>query len=265
MSVDRFTGGLPAVAPSPGTSFTDLLRSLDLAPEWKGSGAVGSVQAPEGTTVLALRYADGVVMVGDRQATEGHLVAHRRIQKVFRADNYSTVAISGTAGLAVEMVRLFQTELEHYEKLEGTRLSLDGKATYLARMVRSQLPMVFQGLVVVPLFAGFEEASREGRLYTFDVVGGRYEEQDFGATGTGGRDAKSFLRGAYREGFDEPTALNVAIQALIAASEEDTATGGPDIQRGIFPNVVTVTSAGYREVPEDQVGAISSAALEAVR
>jgi proteasome beta subunit len=265
MSSERFTGGLPAGAPSPGTSFTDLLRSLDLVPEWKPSGAEGPVQAPEGTTVLALRYADGVVMVGDRQATEGHLVAHRRIQKVFQADSYSAVAIAGTAGLAVEMVRLFQTELEHYEKLEGARLSLDGKATYLARMVRSQLPMVLQGLVVVPLFAGFDEVEAVGRLYTFDVVGGRYEEQDFGATGSGGRDAKSFLRGVYRDGLDDGAALDVALRALIAASEEDTATGGPDLQRGIFPNVVTVTSIGYREVPEEQVAAISSAALESVR
>jgi proteasome beta subunit len=267
MSVDRFTGGLPAGAPAPGTSFTDLLRSLDLAPEWSGGsgGGGGSLTVPEGTTVLALRYASGVVMVGDRQATEGHLVAHRRIQKVFQADTYSAVAISGTAGLAIEMVRLFQTELEHYEKLEGARLSLEGKATYLARMVRAQLPMVFQGLVVVPLFAGFDEAEQQGRLYTFDVVGGRYEEQDFGATGSGGRDAKSFLRGAYEEGLDEQAALEVALRALITASEEDTATGGPDAHRGIFPNVVTVTVEGFREVPEEQVAVISAAAMEATR
>jgi len=265
MSVDRFTGGLPAGGPAPGTSFTDLLKSLDLSPEWNVGGAGGQVQAPEGTTVLALRYSEGVVMVGDRQATEGHLVAHRRIQKVFQADAFSAVAISGTAGLAIEMVRLFQTELEHYEKLEGARLSLEGKATYLARMVRAQLPMVFQGLVVVPLFAGFDESAQVGRLYTFDVVGGRYEEQDFGATGSGGRDAKSFLRGAYADGLAEPDALSVALRALISASEEDTATGGPDIQRGIFPNVVTVTSAGYREVPDEQVAAISATAMEAMR
>jgi proteasome beta subunit len=265
MSVDRFTGGLPAGAPAPGTSFTDLLRSLDLAPQWKAGGGEGSVLAPEGTTVLALRYADGVVMVGDRQATEGHLVAHRRIQKVFQADGYSAVAISGTAGLAIEMVRLFQTELEHYEKLEGARLSLEGKATYLARMVRAQLPMVLQGLVVVPLFAGFDEATQEGRLYTFDVVGGRYEEQDFGATGSGGRDAKSYLRGAYAEGLAESEALEVGLRALVSASEEDTATGGPDVQRGIFPNVVTVTAVGFREIPEEQVASISATAMESMR
>lgn len=265
MSVDRFTGGLPAGAPAPGTSFMDLLRSLDLTQDWTGAKAGGRVQVPEGTTVLALRYSDGVVMVGDRQATEGHLVAHRRIQKVFQADEFSAVAISGTAGLAVEMVRLFQTELEHYEKLEGARLSLEGKATYLARMVRAQLPMVFQGLVVVPLFAGFDESTREGRLYTFDVVGGRYEEQDFGATGSGGRDAKSYLRSAFADGLDEATALSVGLRALITASEEDTATGGPDMQRRIFPNVVTVTASGYREVEDEQVAAISATVLEAMR
>ncbi len=186
-------------------------------------------------------------------------------RRSFRRTSYSAVAISGTAGLAVEMVRLFQTELEHYEKLEGTRLSLDGKANYLARMVRSQLPMVFQGLVVVPLFAGFDEASSLGRLYTFDVVGGRYEEDDFGATGSGGRDAKSFLRGAYRPGLDEPAALDVALRALIAASEEDTAHGRSRYSARHLPNVVTVTASGYREVPEEEVATISAAAMEAVR
>jgi proteasome beta subunit len=265
MSSGLFTGGLPMDAPSPGTSFTDLLKSLDLAPQWTGIRSETIVRAPEGTTVLALRYGDGVVMVGDRQATEGHLVAHRRIQKVFQADGYSAVAISGTAGLAVELVRLFQTELEHYEKLEGVRLSLDGKATYLARMVRSQLPMAFQGLVVVPLFAGFDETAGQGRLYTFDVVGGRYEEQDFGATGSGGRDAKSYLRGAYREDLAEGDALQLALRALIAAADEDTATGGPDLQRGIYPNVVTVTADGFAEVADEQVAAISAAALEDLR
>ncbi len=251
-------------APSPGTSFSDLLRSLDLAPNWVPATGDGRLRAPEGTTVLALRYAEGVVMVGDRQATEGHLVAHRRIQKVFPADRFSAIAISGTAGLAVEMVRLFQTELEHYEKLEGVRLSLDGKATYLARLVRQQLPMVFQGLIVVPLFAGYDEVDRQGKLFTFDVVGGRYEEQDFGATGSGGREAKAYLRTAYRDGLSRAESLDVALKALIAAAREDTATGGPDLQRGIYPNVITVTAEGYAEIEETEVADISSAAMEDV-
>ncbi len=250
--------------PPPGTSFTSLLESLQLAPRWQ-LPAGELVSAPEATTVLALRFANGVIMVGDRQATEGYSVAHRRIQKVFPADGFSAVAISGTAGLAIELVRLFQTELEHFEKLEGTRLSLEGKATYLARMVRGQLPMVFQGLVVVPLFCGFDESDGVGRLYTFDVVGGRYEEQDFGATGSGSREAKAYLRSHFQPDLDEEQALGVGLAALVAAAAEDVATGGPDLHRGILPNVVTVTAAGYAEVEDSRVEAASAAALEAVR
>jgi proteasome beta subunit len=215
--------------------------------------------------VLALRYADGVVMAGDRQATEGHLVAHRHIQKVFQADAFSTVAIAGTAGLAVEMVRLFQVELEHYEKIEGTRLSLEGKANFLARLVRGQLPMAFQGLVVVPLFAGFDSLEGRGRLFTFDVVGGRYEEQEFGSTGSGSRLAKSYLRTSYRPDMSRTDALGAAVQALVAAASEDTATGGPDLRRGILPTVFAIDENGVSAVGDDELGGIAEAALENVR
>jgi len=249
----------------PTSSFTDLLQSLGLEPKWSIPDGGGALEAPIATTVLALRFADGVVMVGDRQATEGHLVAHRTIRKVFEADRFSAVAISGTAGIAVDLVRLFQTELEHYEKLEGTRLSLDGKATYLGRMVRQQLPLVFQGLVVVPLFAGYDESDKIGRLYTFDVVGGRYEEREYGATGSGSRDAKAYLRSAYAPELDEAGALEVGVRALVAAAQVDTATGGPDLARGILPNVVTVTERGFEEIDEDVVGDLASAALETIR
>lgn len=247
-------------------SFTEMLASLDMVPNWEGaaSGHPG-LDAPVATTVLALRFDGGVAMLGDRQATEGHLVAHRRIQKVFEADRLSAVAISGTAGIAIDLVRLFQTELEHYEKLEGNRLSLDGKATYLGRMVREQLPLVFQGLVVVPLFCGYDEDERTGRLYTFDVVGGRYEEQDYGATGSGGRDAKAYLRSAYRPDLDEGTALDIGVRAIVAAAQEDTATGGPDLARGILPNVVTVTEDGFVEVESDRIAAMASTALGDIR
>ncbi len=259
--------GLPLEAPPPGSSFTDLLRSYDLTPSWDvppGSARL-DLPAPEATTVLAIRFAGGVVMVGDRQATEGYSVAHRRIQKVFAADGYSAVAISGTAGLAIELVRLFQTELEHYEKLEGVRLSLDGKATYLARMIRSQLPMAIQGLVVIPLFCGVDETTGTGHVFTFDVVGGRYEENDFGATGSGSREAKSYLRTVYRADLDEAPAIDIAMQALVAAAEEDVATGGPDIRRGIYPNVVVVTPDGLRDLPTDETAAAAGRALEVVR
>jgi proteasome beta subunit len=259
--------GLPLETPPPGSSFTDLLRSYDLSPTWNvpGGASHAGLPAPEATTVLALRFASGVVMVGDRQATEGYTIAHRRIQKVFAADGYSAVAISGTAGLAIELVRLFQTELEHYEKLEGVRLSLDGKATYLARMIRSQLPMAFQGLVVVPLFCGVDETTGLGHVFTFDVVGGRYEEEDFGATGSGSREAKSYLRTVYRDDLDAAGAVDVAMQALVAAAEQDVATGGPDIRRGIYPNVVTVTSEGLQDLSEEETAASAQRALEVVR
>jgi proteasome beta subunit len=204
-------------------------------------------------------------MAGDRQATEGYLVAHRQIQKVFSTDRFSAVAIAGTAGLAIEMVRLFQTELEHYEKIEGTRLSLDGKATFLSRLVRNQLPMAFQGLAVVPLFAGFDEITSIGRVFSFDVVGGRYEENDYGSTGSGARLAKSYLRGAFHPDGTEQVAVETAVGALVAAADEDTATGGPDLIRGILPNIVAIDADGIRDVDQDLIRAAAELALGGVR
>jgi proteasome beta subunit len=220
------------------------------------------VSAPEGTTVIAFRYADGVVMAGDRRATAGNLIAHRNVQKVFPADALSAVAISGTAGIAIELIKLFQTELEHYEKMEGRRLSLEGKANYLASMIRRQLPMAFQGLVVIPLFCGFDQEAGRGRLYSFDVVGGRYEEAEYAAAGSGGRDARLYLRTAHRPDIDEAASVRLAVEALVAAAEEDTATGGPDLRRGIFPTVVAVTEDGVKELPDEVVGEASRAVME---
>lgn len=245
--------------------FTELLAAFGHASRLVGvSGDTTTLPAPEATTVLALRHAGGVVMIGDRQATEGSSVANRRMRKVFPADDYAAVAVSGTAGLAVEMVRLFQTELEHYEKLEGTRLSLEGKANYLSRMVRSALPMAMQGLVVVPLFAGYDVRSAEGRLFTFDVVGGRYEEIAFGATGSGGREAKSYLRAAYDAGLTVEAAIDLGLRALIAAAEQDVATSGPDFDRSIMPMVVVVDADGYREIPDGDVETIALTARTTV-
>jgi proteasome beta subunit len=252
-------------APSPGSSFTDLLDSLGAKPVLSLPAGEKPPSAPEGTTVLALRHEGGVVMAGDRRATEGHLVAHRRIRKVFPADRYSAVAIAGTAGLAIEMVRLFQVELEHYEKIEGVRLSLEGQASFLARLVRGQLPMAFQGLVVVPLFAGYDQRDGKGRLYSYDVVGGRYEEVDFGSTGSGSRLAKSFLRTVYREDMSGDEASEVAVKALVAASQEDTATGGPDLRRGIYPTVLRISETGVEELPDDVIAPWAVAAVDQIR
>ena len=250
--------------PVPGASFTDLLDSLGARPTWTTQPGEKAPSAPEGTTVLALRFDNGVVMAGDRRATEGHLVAHRRIRKVYPTDRFSAVAIAGTAGLAIEMVKLFQVELEHYEKIEGVRLSLEGKASFLARLVRGQLPLAIQGLAVVPLFAGYDEREHKGRLYSYDVVGGRYEETDFGSTGSGARLAKSFLRTTYREDLTPEEAADLAVKALVAAAQEDTGTGGPDLIRRIFPNVVRIDSEGVGELNDDVVGPLAENAVESI-
>lgn len=256
---------LPVGAPLPGSSFSDFLTSMGAAPTWAIPPGSAPLEAPEGTTVLAIRYRDGVVMAGDRRATEGHLIAHRYIRKVFPADGYSAVAIAGTAGLAVEMVKLFQVELEHYEKIEGHRLSLDGKANFLARLVRNHLPMAMQGLVVVPMFAGYDHLESTGRLYTYDVVGGRYDEQNYGATGSGARLAKSYLRTVFRDDIDRDGAVRAAVEAMIAASEDDTATGGPDLLRGIYPTVFAIDVDGVTEASDDEIGTVAEAAIEASR
>lgn len=252
---------LPLSTVVPTSSFLSLLEQSGLAPQWSVPAGQSVIEIPEGTTILAIRYADGVVMAGDRRATAGNVIAHRRMKKVYPADEYSAVAISGTAGMALELIRLFQTELEHYEKIEGTRLSLDGKANYLARMVRGNLPLAFQGLGVVPLFCGFDEAGQTGRLYTFDVVGGRYEEQDFAATGSGGSEARAFIKGVYEADLSEERALAIAVEALVAAAEEDAATGGPDLRRGIYPNVVVVNREGITEVDEGRMETVATAVL----
>jgi proteasome beta subunit len=252
-------GGEPTLADmlrlpvnGPGASFSDVLKSHspDLLP---GRDLKGHVEAPEGTTVLALRYKDGVVVAGDRRATEGFQIAHRSIEKVFAADDMSAVAIAGAAGPAVEMVRLLQTELEHYEKVEGERLSLEGKANKLSQMIRANLPAAMQGLMVVPLFAGFDESRAHGRIFKYDVTGGRYEEDDYHASGSGGKDARSSLKKRYRADLSLEDAIKFGIEALFDAADEDVGTGGPDLMRGIFPTVAVISAEGMREIPEDDI------------
>jgi proteasome beta subunit len=210
---------------------------------------------PHGTTIIGLKFDGGVVMAGDRRATEGYSIADERIEKVFAADDYSAVSIAGVAGQATEIVRLFQTELEHYEKVEGERLSLEGKANRLAQMIRSNFPMAMQGLVVVPLFGGYDERRAEGRLFRYDATGGRWEEEDFMSTGSGGKPARSTLKKRYRPGLSRDDAVRVAVEALRDASEEDVATGGPDPVRGIWPSVKVITSDGVEALGDDEMRA----------
>jgi proteasome beta subunit len=271
---------LPLFPPEsdPGPDFVGLLRQAGAMPGKGGqsteaaalvaasqaaaSHVAGSqATAPHATTVVALRYADGVIMAGDRRATMGNIIAHRSMEKVFAADRYSAVAIAGSAGMAVEMVKLFQVQLEHYEKVEGTTLSLEGKANQLAQMVRQNLGLAMQGFVVVPLFAGYDTARGIGRIFSYDATGGHYEDTDFQATGSGGRDARSTIKLGWREGLSRDEAVDLAIRSLYEAADEDSATGGPDLVRGIYPLIAVVDAEGYQLAAEEEVATRFSALI----
>ena len=252
------SGRLPAHFHAAGSaSFSDFLATA--APELLPSRRAvptGVLDTPHGTTIVAVVHTSGVVMAGDRRATMGNIIAQRDIEKVFPADEFSVVGIAGTAGLAVEMVRLFQVELEHYEKMEGHVLSLDGKANRLSTMIRGNLAMAMQGLAVVPLFAGYDLDGAVGRIFSYDVTGGRYEEHSFHSVGSGSTFARSALKKRYRDDVDEAGAVKLAVDALYDAADDDSATGGPDLSRRIFPVVMTVTDEGARRLPEPEVGTV---------
>jgi proteasome beta subunit len=261
LSIDRSAAGhgILGYATSPGSSsFAEFVSaaSPNLLPGRLGDYAT----APHGTTIVAAIYNDGVVMAGDRRATAGNLIAQRDIEKVFAADDYSLVGIAGVAGLAVEIVRLYQVELEHYEKIEGTQLTLDGKANRLATMIRGNLGEAMQGLAVVPLFAGFdldaEDASAAGRIFSFDVTGGRYPEQYFHSVGSGSLFARGALKKLWRPGLDRAEAIRVVVESLYDAADDDSATGGPDITRRIYPVVMTATASGADRVENEELDRI---------
>lgn len=216
-----------------------------------------ALEAPHGTTIVSAVFSGGVVLAGDRRATMGNVIAQRDIEKVFQADDYSAVGIAGTAGIAVEMVRLFQLELEHYEKIEGAQLSLEGKANRLSTMIRGNLGMAMQGLAVVPLFAGYDLDHGRGRIFTYDVTGGRSEERGFAATGSGSVFARGALKKLYRDALTAEQASTLVVQALYDAADDDSATGGPDLARGIFPIVAVVTEDGFRRLSDEEVSEIA--------
>jgi len=249
---------LPLFAPGvdPGASFVELLRQVSPAAVPPVVQATGTpFDITHATTVVAIRSADGVVMAGDRRATAGVAIANRRIEKVYAADEHSGVAIAGAAGPAVEMVRLFQVQLRHYEKVEGEQLSLEGKANQLAQMVRANLPAAMQGFVVVPLFAGYDHRRRRGRVFSYDATGGKYEEADYMANGSGGVHAKNWIKAGWSEGMASDEAVALGIRALFAAADEDAATGGPDLVRGIYPMVAIIDADGFRLLDDEDVAA----------
>lgn len=259
---------LPLFSPTedPGPSFLGTLEKVGLSPfsirDWPRISNE-KIQVPHGTTIVAFKYQDGVVMAGDRRATEGNFIAHRRIEKVFPADKYSGVAIAGAAGPAIEMVRLFQTQLEHYEKVERVTLSLEGKANQLGQMIRANLPMAMQGLAVVPLFAGWDLIRSAGRIFAYDITGGRYEEVAFQTTGSGGRDAKGTIKAGLKgDLISREDALNLAVSALTEAADEDSATGGPDPQRGIYPVVATISVNGFERVEDEEIALIAQTVFQ---
>ena len=246
----------------PGPNFAELLRRVGLEPPTPRSSLEGTLTVTHGTTCVAVRFADGVIMAGDRRATSGNLISHRAIEKIFAADRHSGVAIAGAAGPAMDMVKLFQLQLEHYEKVEASALSLEGKANQLSAMVRNNLPAAMQGLAVVPLFAGFDLARGNGRLFQYDVTGGRYEEYDHAATGSGSMHAGTVIKLGFREGMSREDTLDLAINALFTAADDDSATGGPDIVRGIYPTMATITANGFDRVPDAEVADRFNALIE---
>ncbi len=249
-------------ADDPGSNFPELLRKVGLG---DGAEHSGRVDVPHATTCVALRFTDGVVMAGDRRATSGNLISHRAMDKVVQADRYSGVAIAGAAGPAMEMIRLFQLQLEHYEKVEGSVLSLEGKANQLSMMVRGNLPAAMQGMVVVPLFAGYDLRRDVGRLFAYDVTGGRYEEREYVATGSGSLHAGTVIKVGYRSGMTRDDAIDLAVRSLWEAADADSATGGPDALRGIYPIVAPVTADGWGQIDDDDLATRFQRIAEEVR
>jgi proteasome beta subunit len=255
VSLGPDAGRLPAAYLAAGSSsFTDFLgaHAPHLLPSRRPLPS-GSFEAPHGTTIVSSTFAGGVVMAGDRRATMGNIIANRDMEKVFAADEYSAVGIAGTAGLAIELVKLFQVELEHYEKIEGALLSLEGKANRLAAMIRANLGMAMQGLSVVPVFAGYDLERSGGRIFSYDVTGGCYEEKDHHSVGSGSLFARGALKKLWRPGLSADEAVAVSVEAIYDAADDDSATGGPDLGRRIWPTVAVVDEVGVRFVPDDEL------------
>ena len=253
------TGRLPdAFTMSGSSSFSEFVGRVapELLPGRRPLPPGTSVEAPHSTTIVALEFAGGAVMAGDRRSTMGNLIANRDMEKVFAADEYAVIGIAGTAGLAIELVKLYQVELEHYEKIEGTLMSVEGKANRLASMIRAQLGLAMQGLAVVPLFAGYDVDDGGGRIYSYDVTGGCYREHDHHGVGSGSLFARGSMKKLWRPGLDADVAVRVALEALYDAADDDSATGGPDLSRRIWPTVAVVDVEGVRFVSEGSLSGL---------
>ena len=273
MGADSYPGQVPGVYLSAGmSSFADFLEAAAPGLLPRVSGAAGALPSdgaaavvrdlPHGTTIVAAAFEGGVVLAGDRRATAGNMIMQRDIDKVFRSDEFSGVAMAGVAGVGIELIRLFQVELEHYEKLEGHALSLEGKANRLASLVRGNLGGAMQGLVFVPLFCGYDEDTGVGRIFSYDVAGGRYEEHRFHSIGSGSVFARGSLKKLYREDLSEQECVTALVQALYDAADDDSATGGPDVTRRIYPVVATITAVGFERLTAEAAGEYARTVIE---
>lgn len=265
---EGFEGGrLPGAYMSAGTSsFTEFLSAVspELLPGHNLPTSTGGTEhlTPDATTIVALTFPGGVVLAGDRRATQGNVIANRDMDKLYRTDEFSAVAIAGSAGIGIELARLYQVELEHYEKMEGRALSLEGKANKLAQMIRGNLGMALQGFVVVPLLVGYDENSEQGRVFSYDAVGGRYEEHRYHSIGSGSVYARGSIKKLYKEDLSETNAVEVALESLYDAADDDTATGGPDLHRKIYPLVDVITEDGHRRMDTDEVAELATRVVE---
>lgn len=251
-----------------GSSFGELLMGQfpHLLPEFPGLAAQpGEVRVAHGTTVLGMRFADGVMVAGDRLATMNYMVGSRDIQKVYATDDYSLMAIAGAAGPSIEMARLLRVQFEHYEKIEGETLELEGKANTLSGLIRQNLPAAMQGLVVVPIFAGYDRRRRIGRVWKYEITGARFEEQEYDSVGSGSIFAKESLKKRWQAGASREQALRMAVEALTDAADEDRATGGVDVLRGIYPTIKTCTAAGIEEVADAEIAGVYQQLMESRR
>jgi proteasome beta subunit len=273
VGADSYPGQVPGVYLSAGmSSFADFLEAAAPGLLPRVSGAAGALPSdgatavvrdlPHGTTIVAAAFEGGVVLAGDRRATAGNMIMQRDIDKVFRSDEFSGVAMAGVAGVGIELIRLFQVELEHYEKLEGHALSLEGKANRLASLVRGNLGGAMQGLVFVPLFCGYDEDTGVGRIFSYDVAGGRYEEHRFHSIGSGSVFARGSLKKLYRDGMSASDAVLACMQALYDAADDDSATGGPDVTRRIYPVVATITADGFERLTDEAAGEYARTVIE---
>lgn len=248
------------------SSFTEFLSAVspELLPGHNLPTSTGGTEhlTPDATTIVALTFPGGVVLAGDRRATQGNVIANRDMDKLYRTDEFSAVAIAGSAGIGIELARLYQVELEHYEKMEGRALSLEGKANKLAQMIRGNLGMALQGFVVVPLLVGYDENSEQGRVFSYDAVGGRYEEHRYHSIGSGSVYARGSIKKLYKDDLSQTNAVEVALESLYDAADDDTATGGPDLHRKIYPLVDVITEDGHRRMDTDEVAELATRVVE---